>query len=114
MLNTFWRQKKVRQDNLTEVQFKLIAGVSPSAAGIDKAFVKSIVRNALGSYTVTFQEGAFQDVHPVYLHVDGLGIAQAAAVTEDSITIDIQDNLGAAADLNVNVGIVWMYKIFVR
>jgi len=111
-LRSFWRQKKVRQADLTEVQFTLNS--DSSISGIDEFFIKSVVKNGVGSHTITFQEIAFQDITPAFLQPLAAGIGQISAVTEDSITVETQDLTGAAADISCSVGVVWHYNNFVR
>jgi hypothetical protein len=87
-LNSFWRQKKCRQTELTEVQFDV--QVSPlAAAGLDKAFVESVEKLADGEFLVTLKERAQHLLHPTFLNVKN-GVGMVSAVDNQSITIETQ------------------------
>jgi hypothetical protein len=87
MIRSFWRQKKCRQNNLTEIIFDV---VGLQASGIDKSFIKSVERIARGEFLVTFQEIAFRDVHPIFVRAIQAGrLAHVTAVTEQSCLVEL-------------------------
>lgn len=112
-LRSFWRQKKVRQTEITEVQFS-VNGTTLAVSGVDRNFVRSVEALAPGQYLITLVEAAFFDLHPFFLNVDGVGVAHVLAVTKDTVTITTKDLLGADADLDFSIGLIWLYTNFIR
>jgi hypothetical protein len=111
-IRSFWRQKKSRQNGLTEVQFS-VNGTSLEVSGVDKFFVKSVESLGTGQYLIKFHEGATHDIAPFFLNVVN-GIGHIPAVTEDSITVNTKNFSGAAANRDFSVGLIWLYTNFVH
>lgn len=94
-LRSFWRQKKVRQNNLTEIIFSVIGG---EAAGLDKNFIKSVEQLAEGEYLVTFQEIAFQDIMPFFAHAITAGkIVAVTAISEQTVLVETVTTIAVSA-----------------
>lgn len=111
-LRSFWRQRKVRQNELTEVQIGVDAS-AVEATGIDKNFVQSVEALGTGQFLITLKERAFYDLHPHYLNVDG-GIGTVDAVTGQTVTVSTTDYAGVAADLDFSLGLIWLYTNYIR
>lgn len=112
-LRSFWRQKKSRQTELTEVQFT-INGTTLAVSGVDKNFVKSVEALGTGEYLITLVEEAFHDLHPHFLNVNGQGTAHVVAVTKNTVTVNTLDLSDVAADLDFSLGLIWLYTNFIR
>jgi hypothetical protein len=112
-LRSFWRQKKVRQTEMVEVQFS-VNGTTLAVTGPDKAFIKSVEALDVGEYLITIVEDAFYDLHPFYVNVDGEGVAHVSAVSRSSIVVETVDLAGAPDDLNFSVGLIWLYTNYIR
>lgn len=113
LIKSFWRSKKSRQKNLTEVNIGVTASTG-AAVGLDKAFVKSVEKLGTGSWLITLQEPAFQDLFPMYLQLGAAGTGSIAAVTKDSITVDTLNLSNVATDIDFTLGIIWHYNVMVR
>lgn len=111
-IRSFWRQKKCRQTELTEVQFS-VNGTTLAVSGVDKAFVKSVEALGTGEYLITLVEGAFYDLQPTHLAVTG-GVGHVVAVTKDTITVKTVDFTPVDADLDFSLGLVWLYTNYIR
>jgi hypothetical protein len=113
LIKSFWRNKKSRQKNLTEVNVG-VNSTTGAAVGLDKAFVKSVEKLGVGSWLITLKEGAFQDLFPTFLNLAADGVGSVVAVTKDSITVETLDLSGVADDIDFTLGLVWHYNVTVR
>lgn len=111
-LNSFWRQKKCRQTELTEVQIT-VNGTTLAVSGIDKAFVESVSALGVGEYLITFKEIAQYNLHPTYLNVSN-GVGHVSAVTGQTMVVETEDLAGDPDDLDFSLGLVWLYTGFIR
>lgn len=110
MLHSLLRSLKVRQIGQTQMCISIDgSAVTPVASGPDKAFVESVVKNSTGSYTITLKEKAKLPV--VVTGITCVGafhkLPSIFAVTENSMTINVEDRLGAAADADLIIS--WQY-----
>ena len=112
-LRSFWRQKKVRQTEMVEVQFS-VNGTTLAVSGPDKAFVKSVTALGTGEYEIEMVEDAFYDLHPYYLTANGEGVGHVSAVSRSSVVVETVDLAGVADDLDFSIGLIWLYTNYIR
>jgi hypothetical protein len=111
MIRSFWRQKKVRQNQLVEFQLELDAS-AVAVGGIDKAFVKSVVKLSPGLFKVTLKDIAFHNIQPIFLQpLDADVVGYVAAVDKESITIATTDLTAAPIDADVSFGALFHYDV---
>jgi hypothetical protein len=109
MMRSFWRQKKVRQNQLVEFQLELDASTT-AVGGIDKAFVKSVTKLGTGVFKIVLKDIGFHNIQPTFLNVLPKDIVgHVAAVDKESITIATVDLAADPIDANVSFGALFHY-----
>jgi hypothetical protein len=102
------RSLQTRQIYLKAFIFGVAGGVSPTITGLDKAAIKSIVRNGTGDYTITVKEIAQDNLSIMGVHcaTDGL-YARVSAVSKSTVRVLIKTFAGVATDGDVNLTVGW-------
>jgi hypothetical protein len=111
MMRSFWRQKKVRQNQLVEFQLELDASAT-AVGGIDKAFVKSVTKLGIGVFKIDLKDIGFHNIQPTFLNpmvADVVG--HVAAVDKESITITTVDLSATPVDADVSFGALFHYDV---
>lgn len=107
------------QASLRELNF-VIDGTSgtPAASGLDKMLISSVVDNGVGSYTINFLKPfnikQAEGPHPQITCITPQRVPAVVAVAYNSITIDVTDLAGAAADADIIVKVTGSDHRFVQ
>jgi hypothetical protein len=109
MKRTQKRQKQCRQIDLVEIHITITgASGTPSAGGLDVAFVDSVTDLGAGNYKINFKDRAQRAIVPVsaLASTDGL-YARVTASDETSITVLLKTFAGVATDGNLNLSCLY-------
>jgi len=111
MIRSFWRQRKVRQNQLVEFQLELDASAT-AVGGIDKAFVQSVEKLGTGLFKVTLKDIAFHNIQPTFLQpLEADVVGYVAAVDKQSITVATTDLSASPIDADVSFGALFHYDV---
>lgn len=102
------RSIKSAQIMMRELNFK-IDGTSgtPSALGLDKLQIASVVDNGVGDYTINllrpFNNEIIEVPQAQITSITAQRVATISAISASSITIEVTDLAGAAADADLDI-----------
>lgn len=103
-IRNFFRSKRSRQADLTEVCIDVVAG---AASGQDKSFIESITNPAVGTFIITCKEDAQNDLVPKNLHCELGHVGHVQAVDKETIEVRTTDLAGVAADCDFSLAFLW-------